>query len=161
MGKILAVKRRNMTIASTLARKNYITVPRAKEKEKRVVVGDKIMPSITPWATLQVGAKSSVAYTETVINSHKKVELGLFTTNKKLFKNSQMKFIFMLYCKTSKGLDFIFCSWIVSSKLCSMFWPREWLYKTNFTEYSRNLARFIESSAGKSQWLFYALLNLK
>lgn len=68
-----------------------------------------------------------------------------------------MRFVFMSHCKANNGTrqvgtTFYFLH-LDSFKLYFMFWPRDWLYKT---DYYRNLARFIEPSAGRNQWLFYA-----
>lgn len=70
-----------------------------------------------------------------------------------------MRFVFMLHCKANNGTRQVgnnrfFCIWIaLSCILCS---GPDWLYKTDFIDYYGNLARFIEPSAGRNQWLFYA-----
>jgi len=84
------------------------------------------------------------------------VEFGLFITNKKLFKTSQMRFLFMLHCKTNNR-----ARQVGSYVLFSAFgWFLVAFYvlaqRLALQNYYRNLARFIESSAGKNQWLFYA-----
>lgn len=67
----------------------------------------------------------------------------------------------MLHCKTNnrtrlRCVTTFYFLHFNSSKWYFVFWPGEWLYKTDFIDYYRNLARFIESSAGKNQRLFYA-----